>query len=420
MRAGPTISTSLTYREAQGVAHIEKAYAALREARLSTQGMAPWVALQAIELIYWYGAEDLRRLAANQFSLAAAPRVLVWVEEMLDIAHALMMLAKASPVDGPTSGPVSPAMQAFAAQYSALEGQALMLIEGNDQPVADSIDGGGVTDGQAVAAHLLKNIFHINSLIWAAWALPGEGGPADNDALASETLAHAITDVPRADGPLLAFRLMHQVPELCALLILDLFAESGALLQAQRFTQAYDHMRTAGDFMSIILLCQHPVRKLMLPSEYYRIRSYFGETSGAHSTTLRGELMGSAYLKLAADVDETVGSNDDPGSQLVRKQLRAISAMVHNWRALHLAFPRNLLGGFGAASLAGSPDGLRAAEFMRRQFAQMDPVTHGDTPAQRPVPPGLALDQQLRHLTASATKARYADVQRRAAPREDD
>ncbi len=405
------VVSPLTYRELQGVDQIEAAYATLSGPGLER---APFVAAQCVELIFFNCSDLFARIvtiaaAREDGFFPACLRFLVWIDELLDLAWGFARLARLD--RGDAARTPSRGLARFAREYARCEQLMLRRLDGERESFRRAIQDAGADDPLSATVHCLKNIHHLSAMV--ADKLNAADAASTNER-ASRELEHAVFERGAgADNLLMQFRLLHQIPELCALLMVDLLGACDADLEAGRLSEIPERLDVIGGFFLLIIQCNRPVRNLMLPAEYYLIRHRFGQTSGSQSAAISRNLLGRSYLKLAKSARAQLGDASSPQARQILRELQTISTMVADWRQSHLSFPRNLLGGFGTASLAGAPDGLESAETMMQAFAKKDPLKPCAAAAAI-AHPGAALDTALLQLTASVAQNIYEDVQARA------
>jgi len=419
-----------TYRELQGLAHIEAAYRNLNG--VDPLNRAYYITLQSIELIYFNAADLLHRLntlfGSEKSSITV--RHLLWLEELFDIGIEFARFASLFHNSFFSNGDIikwnSPAFQQFVKEYRDAEVRIIAYCEQKRNQYLTAISAGMSNDPQSVSVHSLKNIFHAHSILskWLSNVADQADDAPISDVLCSEELKKAVFDIHlNLDCFITQFRLLHQIPELCGLLCVELLKDNTknvSYLRANRLDRTYvdkmvDSLFVVNSLMYLIILCNRPLRKLMLPSEYYRIRANLGQTSGSHSRTLRGDLLSKSYIEFCAALSSlprwSAPKND---FRLLKREALTLQSLIYEWRALHLAFPRNLLGGFGTKSLIGSPDGLVEAKKMSDSFAKEDPLAkRSATDEQERLIIGSGLDQKLLDLTSQVAKGRFANVQNR-------
>jgi hypothetical protein len=420
-----------TYRELQGLVHIEAAYKSLNS--IDPLNRAYYIALQSIELIYFNAADLLHRfnILFDFHKSSTTVRHLLWLEELFDIAIEFARLASLFRSSFFSTSAAaqweSPSLQQFSKEYHATEERMIRYCELNQAQYLAAISTGMSNDPQSVTVHSLKNIFHAHRII-SKW-LPDVVDSADHiavgDVLSSEELKKAVFGISlNLDCFITQFRLLHQIPELCGLLCVDLLADASEQVSHVRNNRLHrTHVERLIDSLFVInvlayamILCNRPLRKLMLPSEYYLIRANLGQTSGSHSKTLRGDLLSKSYIDFAAAVSALPNwSAPENKFKILVRGVLTLQSLVYEWRALHLAFPRNLLGGFGTKSLIGSPDGLTEAKNMSDRFAQLDPIgkSYDASNTEEQFIVGSRLDQKLLNLTSRVAKGKFEDVQNR-------
>lgn len=419
---GSNSQTPSHYRALQGVDHIESAFALLR-ARRPERGLdrLPYLAVQCVELIYFNVAHLFDRMSAlpqtGEAFFLSSLRLLSWTDELLELAFGFARLVGALRGGNaePREGFQSPAAIQFAQAYDRTQARLLAIASAEPDRFREAIEIGGLSDPLALCIHNLKNIFHLNNVVSDKLAIL-----ADREALLrSDELRRAVFEMEGdQDSFLMQFRLLHQIPELCALFISETVSECETDLADRELFGVVEKLDAVNNVFLLVIQCNRPLRNLMLPSEYYRIRHYFGRTSGAQSVAVSKNLLGKSYLRFATLVRELASSTEKPpGIRAVLRATQALGNMIADWRLMHLSFPRNLLGGFGTASLAGSPDGLEATKSMLRAFESKDPLSYPGTKVWPPaLPPGAALDEALLKMTALVTQTKYADLQLRSMP----
>ncbi|HEV7625721.1 MAG TPA: hypothetical protein VGO89_04430, partial [Streptomyces sp.] len=218
------------------------------------------------------------------------------------------------------------------------------------------------------------------------------------------------------------FCLLHQVPELIVPTVLRLWAFIEEDLAAADPDGALEHAQSAGDLLSIMVMSIGPLAELLYPSEYFKFRGNLGATSGSSSAALRGRLLTTAYFRLAGRVVAEVQNQTEPvrAHQRLVAQLSRNRELLYEWRALHMALPRNVLGSDGTKSLMGSPDALKAVRAMADAFAAKDPLTavYGRVAEFSFEPAGATarLDAVLLSETGRVARDEFWQVQERLGP----
>ncbi|WP_433298209.1 hypothetical protein ACQPZQ_20435 [Pseudonocardia sp. CA-142604] len=217
----------------------------------------------------------------------------------------------------------------------------------------------------------------------------------------------------------LQFRTAHQIPEILIEAVNDHLEVAVGRLQAKDCMASLPILRRADRLLDAVVVAAGLLADNLRCSEYHEIRENLGLTSGSHSVGLHYHLMRDLYPQLRETV---AGMHDahDPGTGLVRSQVRSIGLHLDRWRLAHLNLPRNNLGGAGTGtrSLTGARDALLVVGRMRDR--QQDAATEGAAPigfrATDWDTGALALGPLERRLlarVAERTQERFRDVQER-------
>lgn len=232
--------------------------------------------------------------------------------------------------------------------------------------------------------------------------------------------AVSLDDYQMEDTFFLQFLLLHQVPEIIGDRIVEAFDQAVKRLEKDDLLGALETLPAAVTALDLVIESLTPLRALMIPADYFKIRENLGLTSGSHSDTLHTQLLNRAFGKLRVAADRYSAGRDSSGATVLRRLMRRLSVQLLQWRSEHLVFPRNLLGGHGTRSLVGAPDGLEAAERMLASYAGSVSMA---LPRRRATGRTAALlaqivseDDRLLAVTAQVTQKGFQKVQERLPP----
>jgi hypothetical protein len=217
----------------------------------------------------------------------------------------------------------------------------------------------------------------------------------------------------------LQFRTAHQIPEILIEAVNDHLQVAIGHLQATDCMASLPVLRRADRLLDAVVVAVGLLADNLRCSEYHEIRENLGLTSGSHSVGLHYHLMRDLHPQLRETAAGMQGAHN-PGSELVRSQVRSIGLHLDRWRLAHLNLPRNNLGGAGTGtrSLTGSRDALLVVGRMRDR--QQEAATAGAAPVGFRATDWdtgvLALGPLERSLlagVAARTQERFRDVQER-------
>lgn len=219
----------------------------------------------------------------------------------------------------------------------------------------------------------------------------------------------------------LQFLVLHQVPEILGDRASNLMIDAAARIRNGDYISSASMLDDVVDLVDCVILSLTPLKQLMIPVDYYKIRENLGLTSGSHSETIHDNLLNRSFRSLSDAV--AFATPKSSGRAYVATKVRRLAHRLAHWRVQHLTFPRNLLGGSGTRSLVGAY-GLEAAESMLDTFVhsieQSAAGRRGEPALTHPTAKMLsdlrAFDSELLKLTSDVVQSRFQNVQNRTPP----
>lgn len=214
------------------------------------------------------------------------------------------------------------------------------------------------------------------------------------------------------------FRLLHQVPELLAMVAADHVEQAARRIDEGDSVAAAASLHLASIIMVPIRYCLKPLVELMYPSEYFKFRRNLGGTSGSQSQSLGAHLLRRSYRTLGASYArwraEHGRLDPSPAERAWASAFSAFRTQVYTWRQQHLLLPRNVLG-MGATSLTGSRNAPEVVRHMTERFEQSDPAVEDGSPfgAQDEWLPLTPIERRILELTGDLTREVFVDIEER-------
>lgn len=218
------------------------------------------------------------------------------------------------------------------------------------------------------------------------------------------------------------FRLLHQIPELLGMYCLETIEELKTLENSKESDyKLIEATIKITDLMQFIVLCTDILFSNLVPKEYHDFRRNLGLVSGTQSEVLAKKLFKSDYHWLVNKINDRLKCWGNKASFEYRTLLqreKQLRQSVLRWRDTHLGLPRNVIGGFGAKSIAGA-DAVQTVYHMR-----MASLSNENDQYKNAYKPSFTtdelstsykkkLDNLLLKITADVTKEKFPDTQQR-------
>ncbi|HUA62662.1 MAG TPA: hypothetical protein VML19_28155 [Verrucomicrobiae bacterium] len=422
---------AVSYDELQGLPFLRKARPFDDISRASPESILRTV-YQCADLVLFNLADLMGRAAAEVSAgrFGAAMVKLAWSRSFHGVLTKLSLLPLGF-------APVAPKGKTVSIADSPALAEFLGSLRRFDSVLRGSIESGGIDPRQLLRTKSLDDSSlqlirlaticrheatiwesHLNrSLLWT--------GVGYQQAIAPGLLRQAVyCSVLDVDNFLLQFRVMHQVQELLGEEVNDRLELAVRMLREGKVDAAADLTGEATRILDPILACLAPLVDNLAASDYHKIRTYLGLTSGGHSVNLHFYLLTDIYEQFSDEVTnylENTTESGDGGSTRLANAARQLRGLLLLWRDQHVHLPRNNLGGLMTRSLVGSSDALQAVHTMRSKAIEADRLKlpgetwAGESPGsiQAYERSAESLDDVIMAAAGSVTQEEFPEVQAR-------